>query len=56
MFLNPGHLKSETDRGAQPSCAMLDINAGLAKAVILDLSGTVVSEMKFTLPENDEDL
>ncbi len=54
LFLNPGHLKGEKDRGNPPSCAFLEIKEGTAKATIVDLKGEVLSEMEFILPKGDD--
>ncbi|MHC4664141.1 MAG: metallophosphoesterase family protein [Planctomycetota bacterium] len=55
LFLNPGHLKAEMDRGCSASCAVLEIEGATAKAKILDLYGTVVNEIEFSASARVED-
>jgi len=53
LFINPGHLKAEIDRGNAPSCALLVIEKGVARAVLLDIAGEIIEEVEF-VPSGDE--
>lgn len=55
LFLNPGHLKAETDRGSAASFAMLEISGSRARATIHDLTGAVTDEIEFTAAGEEEE-
>ncbi|MFC1736001.1 metallophosphoesterase family protein, partial [Candidatus Hydrogenedentota bacterium] len=47
VIVNPGHLKSDSDKGAPPSLAILDIEKDRVAGKIVDTSGKTVFEREF---------
>lgn len=49
VFINPGHLKPDDNRGNQPSYAVVEIDPKKIRAQIIDLKGEVLEDKTFFL-------
>ncbi len=52
IFMNPGHLKNQSDKGRPASYGLLDIDMGIISAKIRDISGKTLVEMRFRREES----
>jgi len=51
IYVNPGHLKSDSDKGRPPSFATIEIDMGIISIKIHGIDAKVLSEMRFRQEE-----